>query len=144
MAAQAIPFKLFQDKGLEERNRSLRFDLNAMADFEQITGMGVAKLLQTAAIFATTRALLWAGLKHQDRGLTIERIGMLMQGYVDADGDINDLLKACLDAAVKQKAIPELKFADDPDEEAPADPNGKTPASPTTGTGNDPGPVTSA
>lgn len=145
MAVQAIPFTLFQTKGIEERNRSLRYDLNAMADFEQTTGMGLPRLMATQAIFATTRALLWAGLKHADRGLTIDVVGMKLQEYVQADGEINDILKACMEACVAQKAIPGMKMADlDDDEGAGQTPNAQSPLiSLATGTTTDRGPVTS-
>ena len=134
MAAQAIPFTLFQARGVETRNRSLRFDLNAMADFEQVTGMGLAQLMTTNAVFAATRALLWAGLRHGDRALTVDMTGLLMQKYVEADGDVKELLDACLQACIIQKAIPGLKKADEETDESAAetvDPN--VPSSPTTG-----------
>lgn len=130
MPVQALPFRLFQDTGVETKNRSLRYDLNAMADFEQATGMGLARLMSTSAIFATTRALLWAGLKHADRGLTIELVGMKMQQFNEAGGNIDDILKACLTACVEQKAVPNLKLTTsdgDESDEAQADPNAKTP-----------------
>lgn len=141
MGVQAIPFTTFQDLGIEKRNRALRFDINAMADFEQVTGMGLAQLMNTNAIFAATRALLWAGLRWQDRGLTIDYVGQLMQDYMQKNGDVKDLLQPCLEACVKQKAIPNLKLRNDNDEETGnaegVDPN--APSSQTTGTQTDPG-----
>lgn len=130
MAAQSIPFKLFQTAGLESKNRSLRFDLNAMADFESITGMGLAQLMQTNAVFAATRALLWAGLKHQDRGLTIQVAGSLIQDYMNKVSEIDEtreglkeVLQICIDACITQKAVPGLKKEeeiDDQDKDAAA------------------------
>ncbi len=146
MSIQALPFTLFQDKGIESRNRSLRFDLNAMADFEQTTGMGLPRLMATQAIFATTRALLWAGLKHQDRGLTIDVVGSKLQDYQDQGGDINDILKACMNACVTQKAIPGMKMVEedgDGESSLPNAPMGSTASSPTDGTSIAPGPATS-
>lgn len=141
MGIQNKPFTLFQTHGLETRTRSLRFDMNAMSDFEQLTGMGLAQLMSTHAVFAATRALLWAGLKHQDRGLTIDRIGNLMQDYIyDKSGTVDELLEACLIAAIEQKAIPDTRLKADEEEKKPS-PN--APSSPTTGIPSDPGAVTS-
>lgn len=141
MAIQNKPFTLFQDKGFETRNRSLRFDLNAMADFEQAAGMGLAQLMAHRAVFAATRALVWAGLKHQDRGLTVDYTGQLMQKFVEAGGEINDLLTLCLEAAIEQKAIPDMRVKDGEEESSGPSPNANSPA---TGTPSSPGSVTSA
>lgn len=140
---QNKPFLLFRDKGVETRTRRLRFDMNAMGDFEQLTGMGLAQLMQTRAIFAATRALLWAGLKHEDRRLDIEMVGNLMQGYVENGGDIADLLDATLTAAIEQKAIKDIRKAEDGGEEVETDRPNPTKESPTTGTTVVHGPVTS-
>lgn len=141
MGVQNLPFTLFQNKGVETRVRSLRYDMNAMADFEEKTGMGLAQLMSTSAVFATTRALLWAGLKHQDRALTIDYVGQLMQDYVqDKGGNIQELLSACMDACVTQKAIPGLSKRGDG--EGDEDPNVvKSGSSPTTGMTIVPGPA---
>lgn len=144
MGIQAVPFYLFQQKGIETRNRSLRYDLNAMADFEQTTGMGLPRLMATQAIFATARALLWAGLKHQDRGLTIDVVGSKIQEYTEADGEIDDILKVCVKACVDQKAVPGLKMMEEEDNGEPKLPNATgSGSSQPTGMSIVPGPATS-
>jgi hypothetical protein len=110
MLIQKTPFTLFEPfettrKGVI-RKRALRYDLNALADFEQEVGMGFAQLMQMKALFATARALLWAGLKHEDRTLTIESVGNLMSIYIrEHNGDINTVLSACFGAAMDQGAL---------------------------------------
>lgn len=128
MAVAPIPFTLFQARGVESRVRSLRYDLNAMSDFEQLTGMGVGQMLQTRAVFGATRGLLWAGLRHGDRSLTLDRMGTLMQEFIEAGGDIGELLEACLNAAMDQRAIPDTREkrpegGNDPNEVSPAPAN---------------------
>lgn len=109
MLVEQTPFTLFEsferDKNQVVKRRSLRFDLNALADFEQEVGMGIAQLMQTKAIFATTRALLWAGMKHQDRGLTVDRCGDLIGTYIKQGGDLTLALQAAFQAAVEQGAL---------------------------------------
>src|SRR5678815_1606548 len=80
-ARRTSPFKEFSayENG---RQRNLRFDVNALADFEQETGMGFAQLMKQKAVFGAARAMLWAGLKHEDRGLTVERVGELLSEYL--------------------------------------------------------------
>jgi hypothetical protein len=130
MLVEKTPFTLFEsferDRNGIIKRRALRFDLNALADFEQEVGMGIAQLMQTKAIFATTRALLWAGLRHEDRGLTVDRMGDLIGTYIKQGGDLTQALQAAFKAAVDQGAL------GSPDKE---DTSGSTPQ------GNAPTPV---
>lgn len=129
MLVRKTPFTLFESFEVTKQNvvrkRSLRYDLNALADFEQETGMGFAQLMNTRAIFATARALLWAGLKHEDRGLTVEAVGTLLSEYVQRGGTIDEVLQAAFSAATEQGAFgkPEdFPQAVPPAENAPSDP----------------------
>jgi hypothetical protein len=121
MGISTIPFKLFEEFETMNngvlRKRSLKFDINALADFEQETGMGFGQLFSTKAIFATARAMLWAGLKHEDRGLTIDKVGELISTWIKLPkppgtpkNKIDEVLTACFTAAKEQGAF------GDPDE----------------------------
>lgn len=97
------------------RIRNFRFNVNSLADFEQEAGMGFAMLMKQRAMFATARAMLWAGLKHEDRGLTIEAIGELMSDYLmdesvpEGEHNIDELLSAAIVAARDQGALGRIK-----------------------------------
>jgi hypothetical protein len=104
------PFALFEkyetnSKTGHARKRFLKFDINALADFEQETGMGFGQLMSTKAVFATTRAMLWAGMKHEDRGLSVEEVGRLLGIYVKEGGTIDVALKAAFESAAEQGAL---------------------------------------
>lgn len=93
------------------RQRRFRFDVNALADFEQETGMGFAQLMKQKAVFGAARAMLWAGLKHEDRGLTVEGVGDLLTEYLADDQvpvgahSIDAILMVAIAAAVEQGAL---------------------------------------
>lgn len=75
-----------------DRPRRLRFDFNALADAEEALGKGLAVVLSGDMVgFRTLRALLWAGLKWEDRGLTIERMGQLIQKFIEGAGTLEAL-----------------------------------------------------
>lgn len=121
-ARAAIPFSLFTK--YDARPRNLKFDLNALADFEQETGMGFAQLMKQRAAFAAARALTWAGLKHEDRSLTIDGVGQLIGQYI-TDEDvprgaqtIDTLLEVVVKAAIDQGALgrPQPTTADEDDD----------------------------
>lgn len=124
MLVVTTPFTLFE--GIESakpgqvvRKRSLRYNINALADFEQETGMGFGQLMSTRAIFATARALLWAGLKHEDRTLTVDKVGDLLGQYVQAGGAIDVALSSAFEAAKEQGAFGDQSK----NTEASSDPN---------------------
>jgi hypothetical protein len=106
MPIQAAPFKFFEK--YEGFPRSLKFDMNALADFEQETGMGFGQLMQQKAIFAVVRGLLWAGFQHEDRRIQMRRVGELISQYLEDETeshDINDLLVFAYQTAVEQGAF---------------------------------------
>lgn len=81
-----------------DKERHLRYDLNAMILYEKLTGNdiielfdGVFKKIKAAKnkkpvkgkLFSLedTRALLYAGLKHEDPALTLEKVGGMIDLY---------------------------------------------------------------
>lgn len=69
-------------KGLVEiqldKKRNLKFNFNAICNFEEATGKSIASLGETKEFkMSDLRALLWAGLVHEDPDLTIEEAGEL-------------------------------------------------------------------
>ena len=63
-----------------DRERTLRFDMNAQVVFEEATGENTLdgafwKKKMTAK---TTRALIWACLVHEEPALTLEQVGAFL------------------------------------------------------------------
>lgn len=83
-----------------DKPRRLRFDVNALADLEEKMGVSFAMLLHPSrAGFSSYRGLIWAGLKWEDRGLTLERAGNMLQTYF-ANGGTEDQLTEWIDKAL--------------------------------------------
>lgn len=61
-----------------DKPRKLRFTTNAIAELEDVLGQPITKLDEESLGVKTLRALLWAGLLHENRDLTIEEAGDLM------------------------------------------------------------------
>ena len=86
----------------------LRYDINAAADMEEV--MGGKSLLYVlsnpmAAGFSAIRIHLWGGLKHAEKGLTLQRVGLLMQEYLESGGSIETLAAKIGDAVRKSKIL---------------------------------------
>ena len=60
-----------------DRERHLRFDLNALELIEDITGLSVAKVGENMKM-GTLKAMLYAGLKWEDKSLKIEDVGAMV------------------------------------------------------------------
>lgn len=88
------------------KQRKLRYDFNAMSDFEQVTGQSLFNAMQNMGI-ATIRALYWAGLKHQDKGLTLDRTGKMISKAMTEDGlSLEDLMNPAVAALVQSGILP--------------------------------------
>ncbi|GAB6153737.1 hypothetical protein JCM17380_24870 [Desulfosporosinus burensis] len=63
-----------------DKVRHLKFNLNALITAEQITGKKLSELSQSGEGFdlAFLRAMLYAGLKWEDKELTLEDVGDLI------------------------------------------------------------------
>lgn len=72
-----------------DKKRHLKFDLNAFAELEELYGdmNAVFEAMQKGSIKAI-RAMLWAGLVHEDKELTIEQVGSMIDM-----SNINDVVE---------------------------------------------------
>lgn len=64
-----------------DKKRELRFDLNAMAELEEIYGdfQETIESLNKKISIKAMRALLYAGLKHEDESLTLKKVGSMVK-----------------------------------------------------------------
>ena len=92
-----------------DKPRNLLFDLNAMAAYEKETGKNFLDLPGEKVSATLLRVVLWAGLIHEDKTLTLEKVGAMM----DAENMVTI-----------QKKIVEATVANSPKvEEGAIDPN---------------------
>jgi hypothetical protein len=90
-----------------DKPRSLRFDLNAMAAYEDATGKSAFAIGDN--ISATSiRALLWACLIHEDDTLTIEQVGRLIHtgNMQEITTKINKLVQTSTDTGEEAEENP--------------------------------------
>ena len=77
-----------------DRPRRLRYDFNALADLEDKAGVGMGSLVSGSRMgFNTIRLLLWAGLKWEDKSLTVAGVGDILQGYLEGNGSLETVSK---------------------------------------------------
>jgi hypothetical protein len=60
-----------------DRVRRLKYDFNAVCELEDALGKPVTQLKQENVGFREMRAMLWAGLLHEEPDLTIQEAGAL-------------------------------------------------------------------
>lgn len=80
-------------------NKQLRFDFNAMAELEDHLGKGLSAIFREENIgLRTVRAFYWAGLRWKDKGLTVERVGNMLQTKINDGVSYQDLMTPVLKA----------------------------------------------
>jgi hypothetical protein len=108
-----------------DKPRRIRFDVNALDTLDQALGgmplMEMIRLLSQGSVRASKLAL-WVGLRHEDRNLTPDRVGNMMQEHLDDGGELGELNDKVMEALYGSGIIRR------PEEPAPQDP---TPPSPT-------------
>ena len=101
-------YKEFEVKGKMKR---LRYDFNAIADIEEISGMGIPKMFSVGMLgLNTLRLLMWGGLKHEDHGITIQRAGMIVGDMIEEGHDFDSVFMIAIEAMTKCGVFPEGTF----------------------------------
>jgi len=75
------------------KTKRLRYDVNSIADIEDTAGVGVFSLIadQKRIGFSSLRVLFWGGLKHEDRGITLDRTGLILKQLMEDGKTFDDL-----------------------------------------------------
>lgn len=60
-----------------DRERNLKFDLNALEIIEEMSGATIDKAVETMSM-KTLKVLLYSGLVHEDADLTLEKVGAMV------------------------------------------------------------------
>ena len=75
------------------KEKEIRFDFNAICAIEEISGKPLQEVMTRGnAGFNTIRMLLWAGLRHDNKLITMEKAGELIQGYITTGRRIDDVM----------------------------------------------------
>lgn len=89
------------------KTKRLKYDFNAIADVEELSGMGMSKLFSEDMVgFHTIRLLIWAGLKHEERGITTQRAGMIIKDMITDGYELESIMELIMDALMKSGVIP--------------------------------------
>lgn len=60
------------------KKRNIRFTLNSLAEIEDSIGVPLSRLSEVELGVKTVRAMLWAGLIHEDETLTEREVGNMV------------------------------------------------------------------
>ncbi len=87
-----------------DRPRTLRYGINALAKVEDITGKSIMSLDLNNVGIKDLLAIIYAGLYHEDKTLTLEAVGDLIDEYSDINTVADKIGKALTLAFGKAKA----------------------------------------
>ena len=105
---------------LDNKTRRLKYDFNAIADIEEKSGMGMAKIFSAEMMgLHIIRLLIWAGLKHEEPGITIQRAGMVIRDMMEEGYSLESIMELVVDALSNSGVFPKDTFVDDKPSENP-------------------------
>lgn len=82
-----------------DKPRNLRFSTNALVESEKMLGKSIAEFSQSIGI-TELRILIYCGLRHEDKTLTLDQAGDLID-EAESIAYLSDKLKDALEAALK-------------------------------------------
>lgn len=79
-----------------DKKRTLRYTLNALAELEDVLGVPLSELEGVQMGMKQVRAFLWAGLIHEDKELTLEQVGDMVdfENMKEVNDKITEAFKA--------------------------------------------------
>lgn len=105
---------------LGAKERPLRYDINTVTRIEELFGgKSLITMLSNPAFFGFSliRALLWGGLRHREKGLTLERTGIMIQEYLDDGGSLADISDKVMSALMEAGIFKAPEESEETDEE---------------------------
>lgn len=87
-----------------DRPRTLRYGMNALATIEDITGKSILTLDLNNVGVKDLLAIVYGGLYHEDKTLTIEKVGELIDDFSDLTEIAEKLGEALTEAFGKGQA----------------------------------------
>lgn len=106
MTSPLVPQRTMKFEGKEY---TLRLDLNALSDFESMSGKSIMRggLTDISQLeLSDVRSLLWACLVQEDETLTMRDVGRMIHigNLVEVTGVLRDLVTGAMPAAVEGEA----------------------------------------
>lgn len=106
-----------------DKLRKLKYDFNAIADVESLTGKTMSQLLIALynSSFYAARALLWAGLKADDANLQNSTVGIIKTGALAEEwieksgGNVGDLVQVIISALTESGWLTPISEASEGD-----------------------------
>lgn len=107
-----------------DKPRKVKYNFNSICDFEAASGASLLDILAKGASenpldifkamgFASFRTLLWAGLKHEERGLTQERVGNILETQLENGLNLYTLYTVVFTALIDSGIFKSFKSGED-------------------------------
>ena len=93
---------------VEGKEKHIRLGMNALIELEGILGKPITAIGGSAVSLSDLRAMLYVGLKWEDKKLTLETVGDYMDSIIEEKGIeyLSDKLGEALQGSVGSSALP--------------------------------------
>lgn len=86
-----------------DKPRRLRYGMGASIEFEQLTGVKMTAIGEDEMSMDTIAKLLYAGLKHEDKNLTVAKVVDLVDNHAESITSVIEKITEAINAAYKSK-----------------------------------------
>lgn len=86
-----------------DKPRELKYGMNALAKLEKMIGKPLSQMNTTNMGIYEMRDMLYCGLYHEDKDLTLEKVGDLVDEYADDMADLGKKLNEAIQASLDGK-----------------------------------------
>lgn len=90
---------------VKDKSYTLRFTFNAIVELEEVIKKPITSFGDGAVGVKDIRAIIYAGLKWENQGLTLDRVGYLLDDYVE-ESSLEELITKAVElisASIKSK-----------------------------------------
>ena len=86
-----------------DKPRRLRYGMGASIEFEQLSGMKMTAIGDDEMSMQTVATLLYCGLKHEDKDLSLEKVIEIVDDHADSVTDVITKITEAINAAYQSK-----------------------------------------
>lgn len=95
---------------LSGKEYQIKYNFNAICALEEKANKGIMELMSSTQVgFNSVRLLIWAGIKHTNKYLTLDNVGDLLNKYITEGNTLDTIMEKVSEALKESKVLGEVE-----------------------------------